>query len=186
MNRFKYMGRTLTAPFIKIGMFLVSITVPSVATLAQEWKALGKDGVHDPHSVALQVLQNPGEALSVLPKDTAGNKVDWISALRDGYIKPRSYLNKPVEDEIRNSTILFKETGDMPYVLFPHQPHTEWLACANCHERIFKSKEGASPVNMFEILQGKYCGECHGAVSFPLTECKRCHSVPRELNHPTK
>jgi hypothetical protein len=29
------------------------------------------------------------------------------------------------------------------------------------------------------ILSGEKCGLCHGAVSFPLTECKRCHSVDR-------
>jgi c(7)-type cytochrome triheme protein len=46
---------------------------------------------------------------------------------------------------------------------------------------LFKSKAGATKqLNMFQILQGEYCGVCHGAVSFPLTECKRCHSVERK------
>ena len=31
----------------------------------------------------------------------------------------------------------------------------------------------------FKILQGEYCGQCHGAVAFPLTQCLRCHSVSR-------
>jgi ribosomal protein L40E len=34
-------------------------------------------------------------------------------------------------------------------------------------------------MSMFAILQGEFCGRCHGAVSFPLTECRRCHSVPQ-------
>ena len=38
---------------------------------------------------------------------------------------------------------------------------------------------GVNPVNMFAVLQGEYCGRCHGAVAFPLTECLRCHSVAR-------
>ena len=82
--------------------------------------------------------------------------------------------------EILDSNVLMKHTGDAPYVLFPHKPHTQWLDCGNCHEEIFKSKAGATPVNMLAILQGEYCGRCHGAVSFPLTECNRCHSVPQE------
>ena len=72
-----------------------------------------------------------------------------------------------------------ERTAGMPMVLFPHRAHTEWLDCENCHDKIFKAKQGANPVNMFAILQGEYCGQCHGAVSFPLTQCYRCHSVPR-------
>jgi hypothetical protein len=30
---------------------------------------------------------------------------------------------------------------------------------------------------MQKILDGEQCGVCHGAVAFPLTECRRCHSV---------
>jgi len=72
-------------------------------------------------------------------------------------------------------------TGEMPMVRFPHRQHTEWLDCSNCHEKLFASKAGGTrAVNMFQILQGEYCGLCHGAVSFPLTECKRCHSVARK------
>jgi c(7)-type cytochrome triheme protein len=67
----------------------------------------------------------------------------------------------------------------LPLVLFPHRPHTEWLDCNNCHDKIFVKKVDANPVNMFAILSGQYCGQCHGAVAFPLTECNRCHSVPR-------
>ena len=47
--------------------------------------------------------------------------------------------------------------------------HTEWLDCTNCHDKLFLPKAGATPVNMFAVLQGEYCGRCHGAVSFPLT-----------------
>jgi hypothetical protein len=34
-------------------------------------------------------------------------------------------------------------------------------------------------MNMLQILSGEKCGQCHGAVAFPLTECARCHRVPR-------
>ena len=49
---------------------------------AAEWLTLQEDNLHDPEAPALEVLQQPAEALSVLPPDTAGNKVDWVRALR--------------------------------------------------------------------------------------------------------
>lgn len=76
--------------------------------------------------------------------------------------------------------IILENTGEMPMVRFPHKAHTEWLDCSNCHDAIFKKEVGANPINMFAILNGEYCGRCHGAVSFPLTECLRCHSVSRK------
>ena len=147
---------------------------------AADWKPLADDQLHSSESAALGVLQNPGEALNLLPPDTAGNKVDWVRALRGGYIQPRSsvHSNEPVE--ILKGDIMMRQTGVLPFVRFPHEAHTEWLDCANCHEQIFKSQAGATPVDMFQILEGKYCGVCHGAVAFPLTECSRCHSVPRD------
>jgi c(7)-type cytochrome triheme protein len=45
---------------------------------------------------------------------------------------------------------------------------------------LFKTKAGTSNVNMMQILSGEKCGLCHGAVAFPLTECQRCHSLPRK------
>jgi c(7)-type cytochrome triheme protein len=54
------------------------------------------------------------------------------------------------------------------------------MSCETCHEDLFVSVTGANPISMGRILQGEYCGLCHGAVSFPLTECNRCHNVRRE------
>jgi c(7)-type cytochrome triheme protein len=160
------------------------IALPVGTALAQtqgpeRWKRLAEDRIHDPASPAIGVLQEPGEALSILPSDVVGNKVRWVPALREGYIAPRAKMLEDTEVNILDSNVLMMDTGEMPVVLFPHEPHTEWLDCSNCHEAIFKSKVGATPVNMFQILQGRYCGRCHGAVAFPLTECNRCHSVPR-------
>lgn len=156
-------------------LLVILITVP---VKAAEWQPLVDDGFHDPENAGLKILQNPGDALSRLPSDSAGNKVDWIRAFQDGYIQPRSGLrgDKPVK--LLDSDILLNDTGSLPRVLFPHKQHTMWLDCTNCHEKIFKSKAGATPITMTKILDGQYCGVCHGAVSFPLTECNRCHSVP--------
>jgi c(7)-type cytochrome triheme protein len=65
-------------------------------------------------------------------------------------------------------------------VRFPHRQHTLWLDCSMCHEELFKSKAGANQFSMLAMLNGEQCGRCHGAVSFPLTECNRCHSVPHD------
>ena len=162
------------------GAFVVVALAYTGAQGAGQWRPLAEDGLHDPENPALELLQEPTEALSVLPPDTAGNKVDWINALRGGYIRPRTSLEKNVQLNVLESEILMQDTGEMPMVRFPHKPHTEWLDCANCHDELFATKAGETPVNMLAILEGKYCGVCHGAVSFPLTECKRCHSVPRE------
>jgi c(7)-type cytochrome triheme protein len=150
----------------------------STAAVAQ-WTPLAKDEVHDPASPALGVLQEPGEALSRLPRDNAGNQVDWMRALNERAITPRATLKGDATVRLREDEILLNRNGGMPMVRFPHRSHTQWLDCANCHEHLFKSKTGANRLSMLAMLQGEQCGVCHGAVSFPLTECARCHNTPR-------
>ncbi|UCB55890.1 MAG: hypothetical protein JSW45_05010 [Thiotrichales bacterium] len=158
-------------------LLLAFVCLASTAVYA-EWQTLKEDGLHDPLNPALQWLQNPGDALGRMPSDSAGNKVDWVRAFEDGYIRPRSSIHGEAEVKQLDTEIIMNDTGSLPRVMFPHKPHTRWLDCENCHEQIFKSKAGATPVTMSKILEGEYCGVCHGAVSFPLTECNRCHSVP--------
>ncbi|MFM2058532.1 MAG: hypothetical protein RLY71_2917 [Pseudomonadota bacterium] len=146
---------------------------------AERWLPLARDGIHDPASGAVGVLQEPAEALSTLPPDTAGNKVRWVQALDQGHIQPRSRLLDEQPAPLRSTEVLLKNTGEMPMVRFPHRQHTAWLDCSNCHDELFARQAGATKINMFLILQGEKCGVCHGAVSFPLTECTRCHSVER-------
>ncbi len=143
--------------------------------------SLAKDGVHDPDNPGIKFLQEPREALSSLPKDEVGNKVRWVKALEQGAINPRTNILPDTPIRVLNLDILMPRTAEAPMVLFPHKQHTEWLDCNNCHEKLFKYKAGTTKnLNMFAILQGEFCGRCHGAVAFPLTECKRCHSVPRK------
>lgn len=143
------------------------------------WLPLAQDELHDPADPALNLLQNPAEALSVLPRDGAGNQVNWVKALDNGHIKPRINIRSNTQAEVLDLDVLLRNTGEMGMVNFPHKQHTEWLVCSNCHEEIFKSQAGANKFGMFDILNGEYCGRCHGAVAFPPTECKRCHNVPR-------
>jgi c(7)-type cytochrome triheme protein len=164
-------------------LFLISIlyliTYSLHAAPPSKWTSLQDDKLHDPNNPALKDLQQPSAALSSLPEDYIGNKVRWVQALREGYIQPRTNLHAETKIRILDLDIIMERTGEMGLVRFPHKEHTEWLDCTNCHNKIFKMKVDATPVNMFAILQGEYCGRCHGAVSFPLVECIRCHSVPR-------
>ena len=139
------------------------------------WQPLKKDGLHDPKSPGLALLQEPGKALSPLPSDTAGNKVNWTRAMNEGTIKPRSALSGDKKIEVLDLNIIMSDTAGHPRVIFPHKVHTQWLDCADCHVKIFEKKAGATPVSMATILNGEHCGVCHGAVAFPLTECNRCH-----------
>ena len=71
-----------------------------------------------------------------------------------------------------------KGTKDMPWVLFPHRQHSEWLACSNCHPRPFAESAGANEMDMDSIMRGEHCGLCHDRVSFSIFRCERCHSLP--------
>lgn len=161
--------------------------VPVLLVAGVAWAAPGdhlpltNDGVHDPAGPAIKLLQEPSEALSKLPPDVVGNQVRWVKALEQGLITPRANILPDTTIRVLDLDVILPRTAEMPMVRFPHKQHTEWLDCSNCHEKLFKSKTGATTgLNMFQILQGEYCGLCHGAVAFPLTECKRCHSVERK------
>jgi c(7)-type cytochrome triheme protein len=161
--------------WIGLGLVLAALAVAAAA----RWKPLAADGVHDPAAPAIGVLQEPAEALATLPPDTAGNMVSWMRALDEGHIAPRTNILPETKVNLRTTDVLLKNTGEMHMVRFPHRQHTAWLDCSNCHDQLFAQQAGATKINMFLILQGEKCGLCHGAVAFPLTECARCHSVPR-------
>jgi c(7)-type cytochrome triheme protein len=148
---------------------------------AATWLPLAKDGIHDPDRPAIGILQEPREALAVLPPDTIGNQVRWMEALDQGHIKPRIYVREKMELVTRDTEVMLKNTGEMAIVKFPHRQHTAWLDCTSCHDELFKRQAGATKINMAMILRGEKCGLCHGAVAFPLTECARCHSVARQI-----
>ena len=169
--------------------FLFLLAVASVGLAADKWKPLKKDGIHDPSNPAIKVLQEPADALSVLQTDTVGNNVDWARTLDYGFIEPLGSLDDDYEPQVLETTVLMRNTMPMRYVRFPHKTHSQWMACETCHDSIFIAKEHANPINMGKILNGEYCGICHGSVSFPLTECDRCHNtdsstVPKESTRP--
>ena len=147
-------------------------------------ESLTSDGIHDPESEAIKTLQDPTEAMGSFPYDRRGG-IDWVKALELGIIDPRADLKGENEINTMDLDILFKDTGNMPWVKFPHIAHTKWLDCSNCHPAIFIPQKGANNPSMDGILAGEHCGRCHDKVAFALWVCERCHSVPHE-NSPAK
>ncbi len=172
-------GTARGVPSPGLVLFLALFILTKTSAMAGEWLPLNKDGIHDPRSRAIKILQQPQEALQRLTPDYTGNQVRWVQALDKGEIKPREKIFPTTKVEKLDLDIILDVKGGMPAVRFPHRQHTEWLDCVNCHDTIFARAAGASKISMYKILQGEQCGICHGAVAFPLTECARCHSIPR-------
>jgi len=143
--------------------------------------SLRDDGLHDLSNDALSALQEPTDSMKDFPFDRRGG-INWVEAIDKGIINPRmSRTGEKEQMNIMDMDIVFKDTGGMPWVRFPHLAHTRWLDCSNCHPAIFIPQKGGNPeIGMDAILAGKYCGRCHDKVAFPLWTCERCHSVPHD------
>ena len=48
--------------------------------------------------------------------------------------------------------IVMRNTAEMPYVTFPHESHTMWLECSNCHDGIFVANHAHTPDNGVILL----------------------------------
>ncbi len=143
---------------------------------------VAEDGIHDPKGAGVKVLQEPREAFGVLIKGKGGNYVDWVKSLDKKKIKPLYDLDDPELVPMTVDMNIVREVkGTMPDVVFPHEQHTQWLECANCHPAIFIPQKGANPMSMVDIMLGNKCGVCHGTVAFPVTECRRCHSKAKPM-----
>jgi c(7)-type cytochrome triheme protein len=106
--------------------------------------------------------------------------IDWLELKRRGVFKPIVSLDPDFKDEIRDNMILFESTSDfVQNVIFNHKVHSEWIRCSTCHPEHFDKELGGSNVKMIEISRGRFCGLCHGKVSFTFADCLRCHNQPK-------
>ncbi len=136
-----------------------------------------EDGIHDPASPGTALLQAPLRSFQSLPRSNLGNYVDWGAALGKKQIQPRWDARDPkAEATVMDLNIVREVKGSMPDIVFPHQQHTEWLDCSNCHPAIFTPQKGANQISMAAIMLGQKCGVCHGKVAFPISECRLCHA----------
>ena len=144
--------------------------------VAQE-SAKGKGGERT--APPIEKAQSWEEAEKILPKDKVG-KVDWVQALKARVIAPRPSPNPadPEQAVLDMDIDLTSSSNKLFHVTYPHNAHTNWLACANCHPAIFPLRQAKPAViTMTEIKAGEYCGVCHGKVAFGVdNECYRCHA----------
>lgn len=121
------------------------------------------------------------QALSAkgLPKDRYG-LVDWVKIVDEKIIAPKHSLDPDAQELPALDVVVIMPTTieTVNAVTFPHKTHTYWLSCEACHPKLFLPAKGQNNMNMLGIVEGKWCGKCHGKVAFPLTDCNRCHSEP--------
>lgn len=144
-------------------------------------------------------------ALQAMPKDNYGYP-DWTAAVSRGLLSPLNSLEEASnkkgymfaegsKEAVEAAESFAKEEapGDVIFeindrlmfnVIFPHKIHTYWLSCKVCHPGIFVAKKGANTFTMPDVWDGKFCGRCHGKVSFQpkgYNNCKRCHSQNKKV-----
>jgi c(7)-type cytochrome triheme protein len=170
----KILAWTLLLGTFAVGAGLLAFTTLNAQTSPDPPSA---QGFPDP-SEEPREQQSP-LAFDYLPKTKMGY-VDWVQAIQQGIIKPKDSLDpNTVTMQPIDFNVHFTVKADLPNVVFPHLPHTEWLDCRNCHPSIFLMKAGSNPITMEKILRGEFCGRCHGTVAFPISDCFRCHSRPK-------
>ena len=131
------------------------------------------------HSGKINASDARFSELKDLPKAKYGDQINWVRALKKGFITPKQSLFNPDFESIPFEKILRLEPEWQMIktrALFPHQKHTDWLDCADCHPDIFNiQKKGTKHFRMDYINEGKFCGVCHLTTAFPIQDCKRCH-----------
>ncbi len=115
-----------------------------------------------------------------LPVDRFGF-IDWLKLKKMGVFKPIHSLQEDFNHEVRDNKILFKSKGKLKNVLFDHKVHSSWINCTSCHPEVFR-KTLTNDVKMVRMAKGRFCGYCHGRVSFTFADCNRCHSQEKGTN----
>ncbi|MDH5233433.1 MAG: hypothetical protein OEW77_00635 [Gemmatimonadota bacterium] len=169
--------RTLSAFFDLPQAAPAAAPAPTAATPATAAVARPPEAAGELPRPVFEGTLDPDSAIKLLPRDHAGN-IDWVRAAVSGVIRPREALSGRLPADSSQFQFgfdfLFPGPDTLFDAFFPHSTHTQLLSCATCHPRIFPHRD--NPIKMGDILSGRYCGECHGKVSFPVvTGCERCH-----------
>lgn len=127
---------------------------------------------------AAEKARSWAELAKLLPK-LADRSPDWTAAIKAKVIAPRPGIDPKDPEQAPLDLDLEMATSSNPlyFAFFPHDAHTQWLSCGNCHPSIYPLKPQAEPavMTMARINAGESCGVCHGTVAFPATACVRCH-----------
>ena len=131
------------------------------------------------HTGKINAAEDRFALLKDFPKARYGDEINWVKALKKGLITPKQSLLNPDYASIPFEKILRLEPEwrmIKTRAIFPHQKHTDWLDCADCHPDIFNiQRKGTKHFRMDYINNGMFCGVCHLTVAFPVQDCKRCH-----------
>ncbi|MDH5572361.1 MAG: hypothetical protein OEY89_11385 [Gammaproteobacteria bacterium] len=109
-----------------------------------------------------------------MPVDKYGF-IDWLVLQKEEVIKPVHSLDKEFEFDVRDNNVLFVSKSKLKDVVFNHKIHSTWIECSSCHPQVFR-EDLNNDVKMVRMSKGKYCGRCHGKVSFTFSDCLRCHN----------
>jgi len=146
----------------------------------------GAEHLHKPSSVSQARIKKAAEkvgakwrpenlANGVLPLDKF-QFINWLELKRRNVFTPIASLDKTYQEKLRDNRILFRSKSDFVNdVIFDHKIHSDWIKCSSCHPAIFKDKLGGNNIKMMDMHRGRFCGHCHGKVSFSFADCKRCH-----------
>ena len=108
--------------------------------------------------------------------------IDWLKLKELDAFKPISSLENGAKHETRDNVIRFiSKSSFLDDVLFGHKVHADWINCSSCHPALFSEKLGETKIKMTQMSQGRFCGNCHGSVSFTFADCKRCHNTPKTV-----
>ena len=126
------------------------------------------------------------DVVRLLPKDQVGNP-DWVRALEEKVVAPRPGIAPQAEEqEVLPLDVELASKSDPAFkVIFSHQKHGQWLACTNCHTKLFEKKAGGTPMAAGDIHGDRHCGACHGKVAFSIVSgCQLCHlrNLPKDSN----
>lgn len=157
----------------------VAMSTEELKKQRRQRSKLWQDDIHDKDGPGMVLLRNPAEYMADYTRNSWG-RIDWMEALRSGQINPKTGLKDNPPMKVIDLDIIMKNTGDMDYVRFPHDSHTQWLTCSNCHPNPFPYRANLVKFSMNDILMGKYCGICHGKVSFSPMLCDRCHNEKKD------
>jgi c(7)-type cytochrome triheme protein len=106
----------------------------------------------------------------------------WVFSLTILVAAGLLWSGTPVQAEDDGGDIVFKNTKSFAPVVFSHKNHkSAGVGCGDCHDALFKKKQGSTDVDnaltMKSLRKGKFCGSCHdGKQAFSASKnCKQCH-----------
>lgn len=86
----------------------------------------------------------------------------------------------PVAQAEYGDIVLNKRAGlaGMRPVIFPHWFHRIRFRCRVCHiEAGFEMRAGSNDIYMLDIMEGRFCGQCHNnRIAWGPENCLLCHS----------